>query len=247
MTPLEMHIAFKRRADGFNLPPAQYEDVFYFLNLAQDELVRRLYKAGFETSQDLIDDLDEILLQNSEQDASFLANFSYRGKFLADSVPLPENRLFIVNYRAKLWYKRRGLSYEIIDGKRYPQGYSDSPSPGGSPSPTDYETAREVVSVSKTVQSDDLYRLLDDPYNKSYYKEPLAQQANGLLVIYTDDTFIVDKVYISYLKRPQKIIRGASDSQDQACELPEILHREVVQIAVQMYLNSKQQTDPNER
>lgn len=247
MTPLDMQIAFKRRADRLGLPVAQYEDVFYFLNLAQDELVRRLYRSGFEASQDVIDDLDEILLQNDEQEASYLSDFSYQGGFKADSVPLPTERLFIVNYRAKMWYLRGGITAVVSGGKRYPEGYFDSPSPSGSPSPTDADNARVVTTGLKTVQSDDLYRLLEDPYNKTYYKEPLAQQANQLLVVYTDSTFIIDKVYISYLKRPRKIIRGKATAQDQASELPEILHREVVQIAVQMYLNSKQQTDPNER
>lgn len=229
MTPLDMHIRFQRIASQLGVRrPVPSEDVFYYLNLSQEEVVRGRYSGRsrvgrpVEASQEVIDDLEKILLQNTEQSTEYLSEFSYQ-HYRADRAPLPSDRLWILSIRTESIYKRGGLEWETSNGKRVPMSGQDPVVKDG---------------MLRHVQSQSLYRLLVDPYNTTIVDEPLGQQSEEHAVVYTDETFIVDKVYISYLKKPRTIVRGKTSAADQTCELPEILHKEVVQTAVQLYINS---------
>lgn len=235
MTPRQMQSEFLSQLQQFRRAPRiESEDIFMWLNRAQDTIVRGLYSGimpnrlgrAFQQSQEVIDDLEKMFLQNVNKDAERVPEFAFGSAYKADRAPLPQDRLRIITARARIWYRRGG----ILD--------QESPSP--SPDPT----VRTINVLLRIVQSDDLYRTLSDPLATTYYKEPLAHQADEHLVIYTDDTFIVDKVSFSYLKRPQRIIRGLDPQDDQESELPEILHQEVVAFAVQMYLSGNQQQEP---
>ena len=225
MTPLEMQMAFRQqlKSRGLELPVGSF-DVFYFLNLAQDELVRSRYAArnrtgtGFQESQEVIDDLEKILLKNVSIPTVYETAFSYKG-FHADKAPLPADRLRMITFRTKSRYDRTGISWTIQSSQRISAGAVKD-------------------GLVRIVQSDDIYRLLEDPYNQPTVHEPLGHQSQEHIIIYTNTTFVVNNVVISYLKRPQRIIRGATDGADQPCELPEILHQEVVQSAIMMYINS---------
>ena len=237
MTPRQMQSEFMVQLRQFlGAPWIESEDIFMWLNNSQDTLVRSLYSGivpdragrGFEQSQEVIDDLEKILLQNDEAEAVWEPSFRFNQVYYAEKAPLPGNRLRIINYRANIYYHREGISWSVASGKRSPVGeYS------------------QRTALLKSVQSDDLYRTLLDPLATTHFSEPLVQQAQEHLVIFTDNTFIVDKVYLSYLKRPRMIIRAQDPQNDQESELPEILHREVVSLAVQMYLSSNRQLQPD--
>lgn len=52
----------------------------------------------------------------------------------------------------------------------------------------------------RLVQHDDIFKLIEDPFNKTKYSSPLTVMRDKRLDIYSDDTFITDKVRITYLK-----------------------------------------------
>tara|TARA_R110002012_G_scaffold6578_1_gene31289 strand:+ start:779 stop:1978 length:1200 start_codon:yes stop_codon:yes gene_type:complete len=91
-------------------------------------------------------------------------------------------------------------------------------------------------AANKFVQHDDIFTLLNDPFNKTKPSGPLTTIRNDEIDIYTSDIFIIEKVKITYLRKPQKI----SLSLGQSCELPEHNHQEVVDMTVSSILETFQ-------
>ena len=81
-------------------------------------------------------------------------------------------------------------------------------------------------------QQDDIYSLLEDPFNTTTPKRPLYCIREKYLDIYTSDIFIIDTVKMTYIKKPAEI----SLSLQQSCSLPEHLHREIVDMAISSLL-----------
>ena len=80
----------------------------------------------------------------------------------------------------------------------------------------------------RLVQHDDIFKLIEDPFNKTKYSSPLTVMRDKRLDIYSDDTFITDKVRITYLKRPEIVDLGNQVN----CDLPESTHEEICKLAV---------------
>ena len=83
-------------------------------------------------------------------------------------------------------------------------------------------------TFNKFVQQDDIYKLLDDPFNTTKPSSPLTTIRGNFIDIYTSDIFIIDKVKITYIRKPKKI----SLSLGIDCELPEHTHQEIVDMTV---------------
>jgi len=91
-------------------------------------------------------------------------------------------------------------------------------------------------AANKYVQHDDIFTLLNDPFNNTKPSSPLATIRNNQIDIYTSDIFIIEKVKITYLRKPKKI----SLSLGLSCELPEHNHQEVVDMTVSSILEAFQ-------
>ena len=107
-------------------------------------------------------------------------------------------------------------------------------------SPLDFD-ARRVSStidintntVGNTfVQHDDIFTLLNDPFNTTKHTDPLTTIRGNNIDIYTNDIFIIDAVKITYIRNPKKI----SLSLGIDCELPEHTHQTVVDMTVSSIL-----------
>lgn len=92
--------------------------------------------------------------------------------------------------------------------------------------PPDYAT-REFA-FNKFIQQDDIFKLLDDPFNTTKYTSPLTTVRGEYIDIYTSDIFIIDKVKITYIRKPKQISLSLGIS----CELPEHTHQEIVDMTV---------------
>ena len=88
--------------------------------------------------------------------------------------------------------------------------------------------ATREYTLNKFIQQDDIFKLLDDPFNTTKYTSPLTTMRGEYIDIYTSDIFIIDKVKITYIRKPQQIslLLGIS------CELPEHTHQEIVDMVV---------------
>ena len=102
-----------------------------------------------------------------------------------------------------------------LGAKRIPQGNSE----------------REYT-FNKFVQHDDIFKLLEDPFNTTKHTAPLTTIRGEYIDIYTNDIFIIDKVKITYIRKPKQI----SLSLGIGCEFPDHTHQEIVDMTVNSIL-----------
>jgi hypothetical protein len=118
-----------------------------------------------------------------------------------------------------------GLQYAYADKRT--NGFLNN----GDPVP--YETD---VTMNTFVQHDDIFTVLSDPFNTTHIDSPLYTIKNDHIEIYTDDTFIVDKIKMTYLKRP--IIVDIITNPGISCDLPDTVHQEIVDMTVNSILEA---------
>ena len=94
------------------------------------------------------------------------------------------------------------------------------------------DNVTKVTSSNKFVQHDDITTLLDDPFNTTKYTKPLFTIRNRYIDLYTSDIFIIDKVKITYIRKPRHISLSLGIN----CELPEHSHQEIVDMTVSSIL-----------
>ena len=87
-------------------------------------------------------------------------------------------------------------------------------------------------TFNKFIQHDDIFKLLDDPFNTTKYTSPLTTIRGEYIDIYTSAIFIIDKVKITYIRKPKQISLTLGIS----CELPEHTHQEIVDRTVSSIL-----------
>tara|TARA_R110000824_G_scaffold354243_3_gene541355 strand:- start:20509 stop:21663 length:1155 start_codon:yes stop_codon:yes gene_type:complete len=89
-----------------------------------------------------------------------------------------------------------------------------------------------ISSINKFIQHDDIYTLLNDPFNTTKHTSPLTTVRGSYIDIYTSAIFIIDKVKLTYIRKPANISLNLSID----CELPEHCHQEIVDMAVSSIL-----------
>jgi hypothetical protein len=101
--------------------------------------------------------------------------------------------------------------------------------------PVDTENAKTMATFNKFSQQDDIYKLLEDPFNTTKYNRPLTTIRDTFIDVYTDDSFIVNKVKVMYLKHPNAIEFVQSGSGGD-CDLPLHTHEEIVDMTINSIL-----------
>ena len=99
----------------------------------------------------------------------------------------------------------------------------------GTPAPAQIRIYRTNCKFS---QQDDIYALLDDPFNSTSERGILYTIQETFLDLYTNNTFVPNSVQIKYIRKPAAISRRFGVG----CELPEHTHHEVVEMAVKSIL-----------
>lgn len=221
MTGLEMQIAFGTELNQFDERLELHtDDIFHWLNKAQEEFVRSRFET-FETDQQVSDDIRSLLKNNVEVVAQEDAGATLLS-FKADKAAFPNDYLFYISSRSNIEYVRGECC-----GKLGPNDIN------GTRTFDDFCTPAKQLTVSNRVsQQDDIYRLLQDPFNKTTYKSPLCVETDLGVRVYTDDKFIVKKVYFDYIKNPAQISSAVSS------ELPAFTHRKLVELGVTLFLSN---------
>jgi hypothetical protein len=106
---------------------------------------------------------------------------------------------------------------------------------------TTYSERREPISFSARIQEgnrfsqqDDIFTLLDDPFNTTKHTSPLTTIRGRSIDVYTSDIFIIDTLKITYIRKPQEISLSLGIN----CELPEHTHQEIVSMTVSSILEA---------
>ena len=90
----------------------------------------------------------------------------------------------------------------------------------------------EDTVLNKFSQQDDIFRLLDDPFNSTTHTSPLTTIRGSFIDIYTNAIFITSSIKITYLRKPQSINLSLGYN----CELPDHTHEEVIAMAASSIL-----------
>lgn len=227
MTNTEMILEFKLtfdKVDSSSYPGFEAEEIYFFLNEAQERLVKNrygrnnLYKSGFEEIQKRTDDLSNIVVTNY---AAVTSVSTETNTFKIDISSLYTDEAHVTPSTETYMFYLRGRPRVVKSG-----------------------CVSKYINKTKLVQQDDLPYMLEDPYNKPTLLEPIIYFERGDIYLVTDGTFTVDKCKLTYIKRPA-IIDDVTN-----CELAEHLHKEIVQLAVNVALESiespRQQTQGNQ-
>lgn len=231
MTPTEMQNFFLTELKVRDHATLGSEDIFYYLNKAQEQWILEKFSGGFELTQDLIDDLRIFYKKDVEIDAKYGGASARFGNYKVDYIEFPDNYLHLISQRSQVSYSYDGISYSVdADGKRQPSG-----------------NYKSDIYFNKWIQSDDIYKLLSDPFNTTKHNNPITDINDQRINIYTNDNFLIEKGILNYIREPKEI----DPNTGQSSELPEIYHKEIVQQAVALYSqfsqpsNSQQQEQEN--
>jgi hypothetical protein len=112
-----------------------------------------------------------------------------------------------------------------LEVKRYPTSFNSQ-----NLSWTNSGITNEIHPI-KLVQYDDIYSMTKDPFNKTKYSSPLATMRVDHIDLYTDESFIVDSVKLTYIRMPA-IVQAPNIS----CDLALHTHEEIVKMAVSSIL-----------
>jgi hypothetical protein len=92
--------------------------------------------------------------------------------------------------------------------------------------------ADKRISKCWFAQNDDIPKIMEDPFNRTSYKSVSYTVRENFIDVYSDNTFVIPKVFIVYIRRPKSIsiIEGVG------CELPEHTHQEIVEMTIKSIL-----------
>lgn len=198
------------------------DDIEYWLNRSQLHLIKTKYegltptRTGFEQNQPRTDELQFLIKRERLLPTNFVIS-SEDDLFQKEIAELPEDYFYFVSSRAEITYKFPKIEYNIVNGKRRALGN---------------QKVRKVVP--RFVHSHMINQLTNDPFNKPRTLTPLFTLGSNRITIYSNESFIVDNIFIDYIRIPRKInIKNNIGS-----EFPESMQEEIIERAVDLFLNN---------
>lgn len=205
------------------------DDILYWLNKAQEKLVKDRFNGrrngvGFEQSYELIADLQN-LVERGEQ----LYNLKFIDEplegFFTEKAELPLNYLYLIAQRVHSWLLYPEIEYTLDEE-------TDIRTPDGN--------VGSRVNSARYSQTDDIYRLLEDPFNTTKSSSPLTTISGNGIFVYSNKTFIPRHVIIDYIRIPKTLALIANEEEytvDES-ELPDHLQKEIIQLGVDLFLQN---------
>lgn len=229
MDAKQMQYEFGIQLNQLNLPlDLTSDDIFYWINKAQERLVKDRFTGkrlniGFEETFDLIADLQNLIERNRQETTVYAPDYNF-DKFKADKVSLPLNYLYLINHRCVTYNNYPELSWELDSlGVRRLQN----------------QPAKLNIKGSYFSQLSDIYKVLDDPFNTTSATGVVTTISGNDIIAYTDKTFVVKEIIIDYIRVPKKLSLTTDDgSNTTTSELPEHLHKEIIELAVDLFLQN---------
>jgi len=231
-------------------PVADTDDILHFLNKAQENFVKdkfagsRSSALGFEQSQDLTDDLRVFFEKDCVNETLYGGAAARWENIEVDWAPMPKDYLHLVSVRARVHVSdifsgmdREEFAWDLQDAT-YEEITYDKRVASAS------QSFEEKIVTLRFSQSDDIFHKLDDPFHTTSHNSPLCDLNNDRVNVYTSSDFIADAVVMNYIRAPKEItLDGPSP---QTSELPEALHRELVDRAVRLFAQFSPRTSQPE-
>ena len=230
MKAREMQVEFERRIQlmnpNFELTEKLTSDtIFSFLNAYCERYVRNNY-----LQEDMVQDGTRQQKKNADalkglitrQTLTIATKDSYNTDKTSDRAILPTNYFLYIRSNS-LISKNYKLDTEIL-------------------SEADY-----VVTPNKTIREDDVEKIISTYYNKTILRNPYIVLNNGnesdvdrelYINIIHDEYTIIKKLDLIYYRKPKRfdVIGVDSLTVFDECELPENVHMEIVEGAVEMFI-----------
>lgn len=210
---------------------AQTEDKLYYLNKAQEKFVEQRFnganytRRGFQQSQQIVDELKPIYLTNVDLSAYYPGVTTPDGVEM-DRADLPADHMYFISSNCEMTRVADPTHLEV----------NTVPDPDVR-KVVDGEASDTNKAIMKIVQGDDIWKVLDDPFNKPTFTKVLIDINRNYLDIYTTNRAFVSSVSINYIREPLAIAYVENgDGGNQDCELPDYTHNEIVELAVRLYL-----------
>jgi len=208
------------------------QEIDKYLNMAINQFVKdriddksNALQTGFEESLKRYEDLKTLVIKDEALTITHVPANTGVGIVFVDRGAFPDDHLFLLSLRCKIQYARDGVTFTVVNSKREIDGVLN-------------EDYLERVVLAKRIQTDDIYALLGDPFNKASIKHPVYDISSHGLDIYTDSHFIVDEAYLNYIREPVTVLNDTDTSSNNVdCDLPEFTHDEIVDLAVKSILS----------
>lgn len=220
-------------------PVADTDDILHFLTKAQENFVKdsfagkRTTRDGFEQSQDLIDDLRVFYKKDCVTETVYAGCPARWKDIYVDYSTLPDDYVHLVSARARVKYStrttprgRKPLDWDIVTVTVGETEFQKRVVAGS-------EQAERMVTTLRLSQSDDVFQRLDDPFHTTIHNSPVCDLNNDRVNVYTSSEFITEAIVLNYIRAPKEITLGETP---QTSELPEVLHRELVDRAVRLFV-----------
>ena len=230
MKAREMQVEFERRIQlmnsNFELTEKLTSDtIFSFLNAYCERFVRNNY-----LQEDMVQDGTRQQKKNADalkglitrQTLTIATKDSYNTDKTSDRAILPTNYFLYIRSNS-LISKNYKLDTEILLEADY------------------------VVTPNKTIREDDVEKIISTYYNKTILRNPYVVLNNGnesdanrelYINIIHDEYTIIKKLDLVYYRKPKRfdVIGVDSLTVFDECELPENVHMEIVEGAVEMFI-----------
>lgn len=211
------------------------DDIFYFLNQAQEVFVKSRFSgnnelgSGFGQGIEVTEDIRPLFKANTALTPYHVSTIVTPDNIAVDRANIPSDYMFGISLLANITYTEDASGIEV----------NTVPDPdvrqvvGG--------TANATKSVRVVpVQSDDLYSLLEDPFNKPSLSRVLVDLNETYFDFYTETRAFISSAVLNYIKEPLEIkFIADGDGNNQDSELPTHTHDDIVTLAVKMFLESR--------
>ncbi len=217
MTIAEAHTEFRQagdRLDSSSIPDMLVEQVDYFLNEAINRFVKTRYsgnnefKMGFEEIQKRTEDLKTLVFTEFPAITTVTTETNV---FKANLSSLFIDEALTTPSTKEYWFYIRGRARVVKSG-----------------------CTSTYVSIM-LYQHDDLDDVMLDPFKRPIIDEVVGYFESGNLYIITSSGTTIDKVKLSYIKKPITVKYGTqypTPSADVSFDLPEHTHKEIIQLAI---------------
>jgi len=228
MTIAEMHQEFKIARDGVDsnfYPELLDAEIDYYLNEAMDRIVKtrygknNIYQKGFEEIQKRTDDLKRLTISRFAE-VTLVPYYDAINEsiYRADVDTLFEDEAQTVPAGEVYMFYIKSTVDTCTDDTLNCCGW------------------RRV----NLRQQDDLSPIAGDPFNRPKAGRPVVFFEDGDLYVWTERGGVIRNVLLTFIKRPIRVDLGTYGGAATDCELSEYIHKEIVQMAVDISLENLQ-------